>query len=174
MLLVRQNAQAVAPHLHHQSGGGGPTRSRGSPLAGSTARPCASDSSTDRYGLPREGERKHGPRNGIGRDAFGLHVLHQLQRLVPQPAFLTGTDYCAVCDGIGRDGFGLHVLHQLQCPLPLCALLTGTYAYLDDVLRGGRPKKQLRKAMRTVAWKLRGAGFIISPKSVLQPKRELS
>ena len=50
---------------------------------------------------------------------------------------------------------------------------TLTWTYLDDVLGADAPKKKLRKTMRTVAWKLRRAGFIISPKSVMEPQREL-
>ena len=48
------------------------------------------------------------------------------------------------------------------------------YEYLDDVLGAHAPKKRLRKAMRTVAWKLRHAGFIISPKSVMHLQRDVN
>ena len=50
---------------------------------------------------------------------------------------------------------------------------TLSWTYLDDVLGADAPKKKLKRAMRAVAWKLRRAGFIISPKSVLKPQREL-
>ena len=58
--------------------------------------------------------------NAATADWESLHVLHQLQRPLPLPALLTGTDSCFVCDGIGRNALGLHVLHQLQHPLLLC------------------------------------------------------
>ena len=48
-----------------------------------------------------------------------------------------------------------------------------SWTYLDDVLGADAPKKRLRKAMRTVAWEFRRAGFIISPKSVMQPQWDL-
>ena len=44
------------------------------------------------------GQRADG--DGITRDAFSFHVLHQLQRPLPLSAFLRGTDGCVVCDGI--------------------------------------------------------------------------
>ena len=50
---------------------------------------------------------------------------------------------------------------------------TQSWTYLDDVLGADAPKKRLRKAMRTVAWEFRRAGFIISPKSVMQPQWDL-
>ena len=48
-----------------------------------------------------------------------------------------------------------------------------SWTYLDDILGADAPKKRLKQSMRAMVWKLERAGFIISPKSVLKPQREL-
>ena len=48
-----------------------------------------------------------------------------------------------------------------------------SWTYLDDILGADAPKKRLKKSMRAMVWKLKRAGFIISPKSVLKPQRDL-
>ena len=76
---------------------------------------------------------------------------------------------------ITRLPFGPALCQQLVDQLVRSALRRRTQAwtYLDNVLGADALKKRLRKAMRTVDSKLRRTGFIISPKSVLQPKRDL-
>ena len=48
-----------------------------------------------------------------------------------------------------------------------------SWTYLDDILSADAPRKRLKRSTRAVVWKLKWAGFIISPKSVLRPQRDL-